>query len=344
MATLLAPGGSVDMVRAVLNSGADAVYCGVKGWSRYPSHGLSDHEIIDARDLTHAHGKELLLAMNSVPRTAEKGLFLERVERYAGWGIDGLIVNDIGALTLLHHHFPGLRLAASVGCGAINVQDVLLLEALGAQTVILPWTVSPRDVARMRAAAGVQLEVFVFGLKEHIHLGRCFMPGYAQRMYKTLRSDNPGRSVVVGSAKQGGVCYRICQVGCSLVGNGVNQATRLPYESFFIFSELPAFLSAGVDLLKIQGRDLAPASVSVLVRSYRRLLDTPDHVLQGEEATAWQEELHAIMRYGELRELRFAAVDEAHPRRTEVPHSNWKERSDDDIEDAHRTDNVRSQP
>ncbi|MFQ5592807.1 MAG: peptidase U32 family protein [Anaerolineae bacterium] len=303
MTTLLAPGGSVDMVRVALDSGADAVYCGVKGWSRYPSHGLSNPEIADALHLAHDRDRKLLLAMNSVPRTKETDLFLERVERYALWGIDGLIVNDIGVLDLVHQHLPGLPLSASVGCGALNVEDVLFLEAMGAETVILPWTVSPADVTRMRAAAGAHLEIFVFGLKEHIHLGRCYMPGYVQRMEKTVRLDDHGRSLVVGSAKQGGVCYRICKVGCVLAGNGTTHSTRLPYESFFICRDLGAYLHAGVDLLKIQGRDLTPASVGALVRFYRRLLDAPNDPPRGKEASTWQQALRSITRYGELHEL-----------------------------------------
>ncbi|MFQ5343446.1 MAG: peptidase U32 family protein [Anaerolineae bacterium] len=308
MTTLLAPGGSVDMVRVALNSGADAVYCGVKGWSRYPSHGLSDPEIAQTLDLVHDRDRKLLLAMNSVPRTKETDLFLERVERYAVWGIDGLIVNDIGVLQLLHHQLPDLPLSASVGCGAVNVEDVLFLEATGATTVILPWTVSPADVARMRAATDAHLEIFVFGLKEHIHLGRCYMPGYVQRIEKRVRLDDQGRSLVVGSAKQGGVCYRICKVGCVLAGNGTTHNTRLPYESFFIYRDLKAFLHAGVDLLKIQGRDLTPVSVGALVRFYRRLLDAPNDPSQGNEASTWQQALRSITRYGELQELQRGGV------------------------------------
>ncbi len=322
MAILLAPGGSLDMVRVVLNSGADAVYCGVKGWSRYPSVGLSDHEITEVLSLTHAHGKQLLLAMNSIPRTTEMKLFLNQVEYYVGQGIDGLIVNDIGALALLHHHFPDLRLSASVGCGAINVEDVLFLETLGADTIILPWTVSPQDVTRMRKASHARLEIFVFGLKEHIHLGRCYMPGYVQRRHKRFGPDRGGRQVVVGSAKQGGVCYRICKVECLLAGDGSTHATRLPYESFYIYQELGAYLKAGVDLLKIQGRDLPPASVGVLVRFYRRLLDAPDELPHGQEATAWQQALQSIRRYGELRELRLEVqAEDTHNRQLRALHS-----------------------
>lgn len=316
MTTLLAPGGNLDMIRVALESGADAVYSGVRGWSRYPSHGLSDDDIAEALDLVRSQNKKFLLAMNSVPRMGELDLFLEKVERYAGWGIDGLIVNDIGILDLLHRRLPGLSLCASVGCGAVNVEDVLLLETLGAETVILPWTISPQDVERMRAASGVRLEIFVYGLKEHIHLGRCYLPGYVQRTEKVYRPSDSGRSSVVGSAKQGGVCYRICRVDCDLAGDDEIRATRLPYESFFIYRDLGSFLQAGVDLLKIQGRDLTPAHVGLLIRFYRHLLDTPNAPFSEHGNIAWPQALPPTIQYGELHELQFSDKEQGEHRPT----------------------------
>lgn len=308
MTILLAPGGSLAMVRTAIENGADAVYCGVRGWSRYPFSGLADdEEIRQALAMTHSQGKGFHLAMNTIPRMVETGLFLDKVARYRDWGINGLIINDLGVLDLLHGRFPHLPLCASVGCGAVNVEDVLLLEEAGARTVVLPWIVTPDDVRRIRARSRVGLELFVYGLQEYIHLGKCYMPGYVQRTKVTDRVEGKGQ--VLGSAKQGGVCYRICKVDCAVTGTYGEHTTRLPYQSFFIFQDFPLFVDAGVDILKIQGRDLDPASVGLLVRFYRRLLDTLD-APRFQDATceaellAWRQGLHAIDRYGELHELR----------------------------------------
>lgn len=306
MTILLAPGGNLAMVRTAIEGGADAVYCGVRGWSRYPFSGLADEEIRQALAMTHSQGKGFHLAMNTIPRMGEIDLFLDKIARYSDWGIDGLIVNDLGVLDLLHRRFPHLPLCASVGCGAVNVEDVLLLEDAGARTVVLPWIVTPEDVRRIRARSRVGLELFVYGLREYIHLGKCYMPGYVQRTAVADRVN--GKRQVLGSAKQGGVCYRICKADCAVAGIHGEHTTRLPYQSFFIFQDLPLFVGAGVDILKIQGRDLDPASVGLLVRFYRHLLDAGDALCaQGAncetELLAWVQGLQAIGQYGQLHEL-----------------------------------------
>jgi len=49
MAELLASGGSMEMVRAAFESGADAVYVGAKGWSRRRAqYEMDDPRIVEA--------------------------------------------------------------------------------------------------------------------------------------------------------------------------------------------------------------------------------------------------------------------------------------------------------
>jgi collagenase-like PrtC family protease len=48
---------------------------------------------------------------------------------------------------------------------------------------------------------------------------------------------------------------------------------RMPYDGYYVLSEMPALRESGVDTLKIQGRHLTPERLAWLVRFYRRLVD-----------------------------------------------------------------------
>ena len=57
MMELLAPGGSIEMVREALAAGADSVYVGPRGWSRREAaYELSHDEVLEAIGRAHDAG------------------------------------------------------------------------------------------------------------------------------------------------------------------------------------------------------------------------------------------------------------------------------------------------
>ena len=122
--TLLAPAGSPEAAVAALQAGADAVYVGLKGWSRGGAKGeLTSEELLDAVTAAHAQGRRLHVALNTIPGQPERRYLVRRVEELIGWGIDGVIVNDAGILTELRTHYPKLCITASIGCAAMNARS-----------------------------------------------------------------------------------------------------------------------------------------------------------------------------------------------------------------------------
>ena len=60
MMELLAPGGSIEMVREALAAGADSVYVGPRGWSRREAtYELSHDEVLEAIGRAHDAGARL---------------------------------------------------------------------------------------------------------------------------------------------------------------------------------------------------------------------------------------------------------------------------------------------
>jgi putative protease len=277
MTILLAPAGSPEAVRAALDAGADAIYVGLKGWSRGGSRGELDWgELADAVDLARGRWAEIQLALNTIPKPRERAALFGELPRVVALGIRTLIVNDVGILVALRRHIPELRLTASIGCGAQTVADVRFFREVGAAAVVLPGTVGPDEAAACCREGGITVEVMIHMVEEFVLLGKCTMPSYVH-LRPTLMPDSlPDAMRQTGSMKRGGVgaCYRICQEPWEVTDHAGHRATQLfPSRQLARLGDVPGYLAAGVGVLKLQGRSLPPPLLGPLVTRYRRALD-----------------------------------------------------------------------
>ena len=271
---LLAPAGSLDAAAQALAAGADAVYAGLKGWSRGGARGELDREQLrQCIELAHGLGRKVQLALNIIPGPAERERLLEELGEVADWGLRAVIVNDLGVLRDIRRKLPDLAVTVSIGCGALNVDDVLFYQDLGASAVVLPGYLDPREIAAIKAKSSIAIELMLHMVEEFIQLGKCWMPSYyhfaaAERIQPAPR--------LAGSVKRGGVgtCFRICQQPWKLFLEGAEVDHRvLPSRQVSRLTDLGGFLEAGVDVVKIQGRSLSAEMVGAVTGRYRSALD-----------------------------------------------------------------------
>lgn len=267
---LLAPAGSPEAAAAALEAGADAIYVGLKGWSRGGYRGeLTKVELKECLEQARRMGKGVRLAANIIPKREERIALLEQLAELQAWGIEGVIVNDPGFLSEVKRHLPNLPVTASIGCGAFNEEDVAFYEALGAASVVLPGNLDPWEIAAIRAKVSISVEVMLHMVQEFIQLGKCWMPSYLH--FDPTEKPEVGTRLT-GSIKRGGVgaCFKICQQPWILSWNGQEVDHRLfPSWQISRMAELYDFLEAGVDIVKLQGRSLPPGLLAPLVRRYR---------------------------------------------------------------------------
>jgi putative protease len=274
---LLAPAGSAQAARASLEAGADAIYVGLKGWSRGGARGeLTPAELQEVLNLARQTGAAVQLALNTIPREQEIDFLLGRLRLLQEWGLSGIILNDPGLLARVHRRYPDLPLTASIGCGAINAADVALLEEIGASCIVLPGTLDPEEVAQIRPHVKAQIEVMIHMVDEFHQLGKCWMPSY----YRTNPGPMPEMPAdgerLTGSIKRGGagVCFKVCQHPWSLYRNGTCVDQRmLPARQVSRAADVGAYLEAGVDVIKLQGRSLPAELLFALVRRFRTAID-----------------------------------------------------------------------
>ncbi len=283
MTMLLAPAGSPEALDAALEAGADAVYVGLKGWSRGGARGELDRDELAAAVARAApRGAQIQVALNTIPRPRERAALLAELPRLLDLGIRALIVNDLGLVAALPRRFPALRVTASVGCGAQSTADVAFFRELGAAAVVLPGTVGPEEAAACVAVGGITVEVMLHMVEEFLLLGRCWMPSYLHLKPTAL----PEGMRQTGSMKRGGVgaCFRICQEPWQLeTGDGRRALQSFPSRQLSRLGDLAGYVTAGVGVLKLQGRSLPPAALGPLVARYRRAIDAARTGVPGPE-------------------------------------------------------------
>lgn len=274
---LLAPAGDPTAAVAALESGADAIYVGLKGWSRGGAKGeLTSEELQEVLRAAHARSRRVRVALNTIPRRTERRYLLGRVAELIGWGIDGVIVNDPGLLAELRARYPALCITASIGCAAMNEADVAFYRDLGADAVVLPGTLSLDELRAIAQVPDVMTEVMIHMVEEFILLGKCWMPSYYRLNPTPLAEVHGEGNRLVGSMKRGGagVCFKVCEQPWDLYLDGQQVTKRLlPSRQISPINDLSDVLDAGVDVVKLQGRSLSPDLLAPLVHAYRAAID-----------------------------------------------------------------------
>ncbi len=295
MAELLASGGTVEMVRAVLDNGADAVYVGAKGWSRRRArYEMDDDEIVCAASYARSRGKVLRIAFNTLPASGEMPIFLKKTDFFVASGIRDFILTDPGAMVALKERHPETVIHASVGCTIVNAEDARFYKEAGASQIVAECRMDRAEMKKIKREAGVGLEVLVHATTCYTFLGRCTMSSYTRQEWKI---DAAGKNHFLGSPNRGGLCYRICLAEWDQEGRDGTPEARgvvLPNQAYFLVDDIPDLIDLGVDTIKIQGREYSVPLVGGMVRFYRELIDAYVKDCASFRMAAWKERMAAI--------------------------------------------------
>jgi len=296
MVELLAPAGNLDMLKAVVEHGANAVYVGARGWSRRrDAYELSDGQVREAITIAHAGGAKLRVAINTNMQSSEIPALLAKMERFVGWGVDGAIMTDVGAIAQVHRRFPHLVIHASIGANILNNEDVKFYQAIGVSQVVADTKLTLRELVARKAEGEVGIEVLIHANMCYTYLGKCWMSPYHRLERAT---DDFGKDLFRGSPNRGGLDYRVCLEQWQLFAGQelLEPRIALKNDAFFYLDDIPPLIDLGVHCLKIQGREYPVPLVAEIVRFYRELIDAcvskpPDRAF---DLDPWRARLEAI--------------------------------------------------
>ena len=260
---LLAPAGDWDCARAAIENGADAIYfgidCGFNARARAANFPLTD--LPRLMETLHLRGLAGYAALNTLVFADEIAEFMRVVEAAAAADVDAVLVQDVGAATLIRHGCPSLALHASTQMTLTSAETIALAEKLGMERVVLARELSIDEIAAIRRQTAMPLEVFVHGALCVAYSGQC------------LTSESLG-----GRSANRGQCAQACRLPYDLVCDGKDvdlgpQKYLLSPQDLAAYELVPELIAAGVSSFKIEGRLKTPEYVANITRHYRRAID-----------------------------------------------------------------------
>lgn len=255
---ILAPAGSLDGMKAAFHAGADAVYM---GGSRFGARAYADNpneeDLKRAIDYAHIHNKKIYLTLNTLLKDSElEGMVYDFLNPYYEEGLDGVLIQDFGLLSMLRQSFPKLPVHASTQMTATGVEMTKWLESQGMERIVLSRELSLAEIKKIRRHTKMELEVFVQGALCYCYSGQCLMSSFIGG-----RSGNRGR------------CAQPCRLPYQIEGEKESCYLLSP-KDMCALSDIPDLADCGVDSLKIEGRMKKPeyaALTAFLYRCYRDL-------------------------------------------------------------------------
>ena len=259
---LLAPAGDLECFMAAIFAGADAVYVGGSSFgARAYAKNFSEEELLSAIRMAHLYEKKVYMTVNTLVKETELKKLPAFLQPYYEEGLDGVIVQDLGAVSLIRRVFPDLEIHASTqmtitGSGAANY-----LKKYGITRIVPARELSLTELKRLKAETGLELETFIHGSMCYCYSGQC--------LYSSMlgpRSGNRGR------------CAGPCRLPYQVQADGrMISAKEEPYQlslkDLCTLPILPKLIEAGIDSFKIEGRMKTAAYVSFVTAMYRKYID-----------------------------------------------------------------------
>lgn len=178
---LLAPAGSLEMMRTAFTYGADAVYAGQPRYSlRVRNNSFGKLEALE-QGIREAHEarKAFFVVSNIYPHNAKVKSFIEDMTPVVEMRPDALIMADPGLIMMVRERWPEMDIHLSVQANTTNYAAVRFWQSVGVKRIILSRELSLDEVAEIRdACPDMELEVFVHGALCIAYSGRCLLSGY----------------------------------------------------------------------------------------------------------------------------------------------------------------------
>lgn len=256
---LLAPAGSLQALHGVIRAGADAIYLGGQEYSaRAYAENFSDDEIYQAIRLAHLHGRKIYLTVNTLTKEKELDNLYAYIQKFYVFGLDGVIIQDLGVLGMVHRCFPGLEIHASTQMSLTGSFGIKMLQKEGVTRIVPARELSLEEIRKIKARTKVEVETFIHGAMCYCYSGQCLFSSILGR-----RSGNRGR------------CAQPCRLPFH-IENGKN-GYPLSMKDMCTLDILPELIEAGIDSFKIEGRMKRPEYAAGVTAIYRKYIDIYYH-------------------------------------------------------------------
>ena len=253
---LLAPAGNLEILKGVIESGADAVYVGgsIFGARAYANN-FTEEELLEAIDFAHLRGVKVYLTVNTLIKNSEFSKLYDYLLVYYKRGLDAVIVQDLGVVKAIHEYFPSMEIHTSTQMTVTGADGVRFLSQFGVTRVVMAREVSLAEMKRIHEETGMELEAFVHGALCYSYSGQCLFS-----------------SILGGRSGNRGRCAQPCRLPYTVEGK--KDEYILSLKDMCGIKALDKLHDAGVYSLKIEGRMKQLEYACGVVKYYRSYIDS----------------------------------------------------------------------
>ena len=270
---LLAPAGDFETLKQAIHNGADAIYLGGKrfGARKFASN-FDNEEMVKAIKYCHLYGVKLYVTVNTVIYEDEVQDYLDYITFLHKNGVDAVIMQDIGMITLVRKVLPNLDIHVSTQAHTHNAEQIKFLEKLGVKRVVFAREMSLDEINKIDT--NLEIEAFIHGALCVCYSGQCLFS-----------------SMLLNRSGNRGECAGICRLPFELYEDDKKVDTEGKYllspKELNTTNHIGELLSSKIMSFKIEGRMKSPETIGFITRMYRNLID---HYLKGEEVKLTEEE------------------------------------------------------
>lgn len=256
---IVAPAGNMERFYSAISATADEIYLGLKGFgARRNAENFTVEELKKAIDYAHLRGSRIFLTLNTIMTNREIELLYPTLKDLYNYGLDAIIVQDLGYAEYLHKNFPSIEIHGSTQMTVANYYEINYLKELGFKRIVLPRELSFEEIKEIRKHTDIKLEVFVSGSLCISFSGNCYMSSFIG-----------GRSGNRGMCAQ--PCRKEYKTSC-----GEKSYFLSPKDQLYGLDEIKKLQEIGVESIKVEGRMKDISYVYETVSYFRSLINGID--------------------------------------------------------------------
>lgn len=258
---LLAPAKNLEIAKAAINCGADAVYIGASDFGARKNAPNSIADIEELVKYAHKFYVRIHVVINTILNNDELQKAIEMVKTLYNIGVDAIIIQDMGLLkAAIENRLPPIQIHISTQCDNRTIEKIKFFDSLGVSRVILARELSLDKISEICRNVNCEIETFVHGALCVSYSGQCY-----------LSYSNGGRSANRGE------CAQPCRKKYSLVDdNGkiiLSDKYLLSLKDFNASESIEKLINCGVKSFKVEGRLKDENYVKNVVLYYNNLIN-----------------------------------------------------------------------
>ncbi len=264
------PAGNLEILKAAVMFGADAVYIGGDMYGlRAKAHNFSPNEMSEGIEFAHSYGKKVYVTANITAHNNDLLGVREYFKELSVIKPDALIISDPGVFMAAKEICPDIDVHISTQSNNVNYDTFRFWHMQGATRVVTARELSVKEIAEIRKNIpdDLEIETFIHGAMCISYSGRCLLSNYftgrdanlgacthpCRWKYYIMEEKRPGEYLPVEENERGTYIFNS--------------------KDLCMIEHIPDLCEAGIDSFKIEGRMKTALYVANVARIYRMAID-----------------------------------------------------------------------